>query len=162
MKDKLQRRRYATILRAYADKVENGSAGIDYVLRSDCSYVGREGEELDLAKQEVVDNVEVNLRDLGPDCDVDEIFGWDDLGIYVPIYSPRFSNVRPACALCYPEFEFFADVTADFVDVTKEDTENVSPFLCAAHVREVGESGSYYSYPAAVRGAYHLAKEMKK
>ncbi len=80
MIDKLHRKRIATILRAYADKIENGSAGIDCVIRSDCSYTGVDEAELDLAKQDVVDNVEINLRDLGPDCDVDEIFSWDDLG----------------------------------------------------------------------------------
>lgn len=157
MTDMLQRKRYATILRAYADKVENGSVGIDYVLRSNCSYVGREGEELDLAKQEVVDNVEVNLRDLGPDCDVDEIFGWDDLGIYVPLFTPRFSNVRPACAICYDGFEFFADVSADFANAPKESTD-VEPHLCSGHMSEIEKRIKDMIIPNDILGVYWRTK----
>lgn len=157
MSDKIHRKRMATILRAYADKIEHGHE-IDYVLRDERDYVGRDSDELEYGLQEMVDKVNVHLEDF----DADEVFIWHDLGIYVPIYSPRFVNVRPACMVCYDGFEFLASVAADYVDATKEDTDSVRPILCAAHVKEIDESGSFYSYPAAVRGAYHLAKEVEK
>lgn len=86
----------------------------------------------------------------------------DDLGIYVPLFTPRFSNVRPACMICYRDgAEFLADVTVDFVDAPKESTD-VEPHLCDGHMAEIGERINDTSIPKDILEAYWRIKREQK